>query len=297
MSCRVTFIMILACGLEFSLLAQVVNITDPVLEQAIRSGLSKPSGDITRDDLSNLLVLNLRDRQLDSLILPEGLIGLESLDLSFNQLSSFTLPEDLLNLKSLNLSFNQLTSFILPKGMTSMRTLDLSRNELTSFTLPGDLGNLENLFLGGNELTSFTFLKGLANLSLLSIESNKLPSLTLPVGLDGLIILDLRDNPITTLRVPTGFDLEGLFLLAGFEKADVVFYETKPRLRIRLDIEANEVAIYWESSADISELQSSSDLANWQRVEAVPRNADQELVTKQPIDKNRQFFRLIRLAN
>ena len=233
--------------------AQVVNISEPVLEQAIRSELNKPSGDITRNDLSNITVLNLRASQLASIVLPEGLISLESLDLSFNQLSSFTLPEDLVN--------------------------------------------LDSLFLGGNQLTSFTFLKGLDNLFVLSLDSNQLTSLTLPDGLRSLIILDLRDNPITTLKVPIGFDLEGLFLLLGVEAADVIFYETQPKLRIRLDLETKEIAIYWNSSADTSELESSSDFVGWEKVEVSPEQLNEELLIKLPIDKKRRFFRLWRLGD
>ena len=252
--------------------AQVVNIPDPKVEQAIRAGLKKPTGDITRNDLSSLTNLNLRGNQLASITLPEGLISLESLDLSFNQLSDFTLPE----------------------GMTSMKLLDLNRNRLTSFTLPEDLVNLNSLFLGGNQLTSFTFLKGLDSLSLLSLESNQLTSLTLPEGLRNLIILDLRENPITTLSVPIGFDLEGLFLLLGAEGADVTFYIIRQELRIRLDLETEEIAIYWNSSADTSELESSSDLVGWEKVEVSPEQLGEELLIKLPIDKSRRFFQLRR---
>ena len=246
------FRMILVCGLASSISAQVVNISEPVLEQAIRSELNKPTDDITRNDLSSLTSLNLRDSQLASIKLPDGLISLESLNLSFNQLTSFTLPEDLIN--------------------------------------------LDSLFLGGNQLTSFTFLKGLDSLFVLSLYSNQLTSLTLPDGLRSLLILDLRDNPIATLKVPIGLDLQEGFLF-GFEKSDVIFYETQPKLRIRLDFETNKIAICWNSSADTSELESSSDFVGWEKVEGSPEQMGEELLIELPIDKNPRFFQLRRLGN
>ena len=156
--------------------------------------------------LLNLKQLSLSFNQLSNFVLPEeGLTNLERLDLRQNQLTSLTLPEGLSSLEWLDLSSNQLTSLTLPEGLTNLKTLRLYENQLTSLTLPEGLTSLEYLTLDYNQLTSLTLPEGLTSLEWLDLRQNQLTSLTLPEGLTNLKTLRLSGNPFMEIRLPVGF--------------------------------------------------------------------------------------------
>ena len=176
--------------------AEVVEIPNPKLREAILQQLGKLGGDITVADLASLTELNLSFSQLTSLILPEGLTSLTKLSITGNDnLTSLTLPQGLTSLTTLDLSGNQLTSLTLPEDLTSLTTLSLFENELTSLTLPEDLTSLTMLDLGYNRgLTSLILPEGLTCLGALYLGGNELTSLTLPEGLTCLTTLFLSGN-------------------------------------------------------------------------------------------------------
>jgi Leucine-rich repeat (LRR) protein len=231
--------------------AQVVEIPDASLRDAIRTALGKPTGDISVADMESLTTLDASLSARGGYTAPfiaslEGLQtarNLTSLDLSgggapqggtvANVSTSALSPlAGLTNLTTLFLGGNQLTNLTFLAGLTSLTSLDLSgrylrgggtfANVSTSDLSPlAGLTNLTTLSLGANQLTNLTFLAGLTNLTTLLLGGNQLTNLTALAGLTNLTTLDLYGNQLTNLSFLAGLtrltslDLSGRYSFWG----------------------------------------------------------------------------------
>ena len=130
-------------------------IADPIVEKAIRVGLEKPTGKLTKSDLDKVTRLYLGHQKLAEL--PKGLeklTQLKSLTLHRNELTDVKGLERLTQLKKLYLNHNKLTE--LPKGLeklTQLTYLNLGYNKLTDVKGLEKLTQLEALKLHGEKLT------------------------------------------------------------------------------------------------------------------------------------------------
>ncbi|MDC0325687.1 protein phosphatase 1 regulatory subunit 42 [bacterium] len=215
-----------------SLHSQEVNIPDIGLERVIRIALNKPVGNITQQDMENLIILdassptrgpstpsirslkgleaavNLKSLNLSNPIRGSvqpniaitdwgpllDLPALEVLDLSENELTELILPDGLRNLTELNLYDNELSHFSLPQGMHGLRSLNMRGNRMISFSLTSELDQLSELNLSYCQLTDFSFLAHLKGLKKLNLEGNRLLTSVLPEDLKSLSELNLAGN-------------------------------------------------------------------------------------------------------
>jgi Leucine-rich repeat (LRR) protein len=186
----------LAAGLLFlaptpNCVGQIVAISDPNLEQAIREALNKPSGDLTTEDTQGLTALFAPNR------------GITTLD-GFNTAS---------NLVILDLNYNALSSASLGPGFPRLEHAKFRGNGMTNFTATGPLPSLDHLELSENMLTNVAFLQQTPLMTYLELDYNELASFDPGPGLDGLIWLNLAFNYIQNLdfvaRLP---QLQDLFL-------------------------------------------------------------------------------------
>lgn len=170
---------------------QVIVISDPSLEQAIREALNKPSGDLTTDDMQGLTALYAPNR------------GITTLD-GFNVAS---------NLVLLDLNYNALSSVALGPGFPKLQHAKLRGNGMTNFTATGPLASLYHLELSENQITNVAFLQQTPLMTYLELDYNELSNFDPGPGLDGLIWLNLAFNYIQNLdfvaRLP---QLQDLFL-------------------------------------------------------------------------------------
>ena len=127
-----------------------------VIEAAIRKAAKKPTGELTKEDLEKVMMLDLQDKGLTSVEGLEKLTQLTSLHLSNNHLTDVKGLEKLTQLTKLHLSNNHLTE--LPKGLenlTQLKSLYLLSNQLTDVKGLEKLTQLKGLFLIHNpELTN-----------------------------------------------------------------------------------------------------------------------------------------------
>jgi Leucine-rich repeat (LRR) protein len=216
---------------------EIAHIPDPALLAAVRHALGKPAGDVTLEDMGNLIALeakgvtsieglqaatNLQALNLsgtrtgtggcpyvpavpDDLDLSplRGLSALARLDLHGNALRNIELPDGLSGLTFLDLSCNELQLLTLPADLASLTTLAAINNDLVSVNIPEGVDALEMIYLSGNRLTGLALPAGLGGLTTLSLNGNDLPRLHLPAGLTNLHTLHLSDNPLVeTLTIP-----------------------------------------------------------------------------------------------
>ena len=103
---------------------------DPGLEQAIRDALSKPTGELTADDLASLTALDASYR---------GIVDLEGI-------------QGCVNMESLVLSGNSIVSVGPLSVLTSLWYLDLYGNQIVDVAPLGPLTDILYLYLDGNEI-------------------------------------------------------------------------------------------------------------------------------------------------
>ena len=96
-------------------------IADPIVEKAVREGLKKPKGELTKADLEKVTKLWVQGNQLTDVKGLENLTQLKSLDLWSNQLTDVKGLENLTQLEQLHLGGNKLTSV---KGLEKLTKLE-----------------------------------------------------------------------------------------------------------------------------------------------------------------------------
>ncbi|MCL0106654.1 leucine-rich repeat domain-containing protein [Peptococcaceae bacterium] len=164
----------------------VVTFLDANLEAAIRDALRKPTGDITKVDMAELINLEADRRGITNLSGLEYAVNLTSLQLEDNQITDITPLAGLTNLTKLSLEDNQITDITPLAGLTNMTTLDLTANQITDITPLAGLTNLTRLYLAVNQITDITPLAGVTNLTMLDLEENQITDITPLAGLTNL---------------------------------------------------------------------------------------------------------------
>ena len=199
--------------------AQVVDIPDPNLRQAIRETLQLPvNTPITQQDMlqltelwaasssitnltgleyaTNLDYLNVGDNQISDIRPVAGLINLTGLALWKNQIQDITPIANLTNLQRLALSENTIDNLEPLRGLTQLQVIDLYFNRVKDLAPLANLTNLTELILTRNQVSDLTPLANLIALETLWLESNEITDITPLTRLKNLKRLYLADNPI-----------------------------------------------------------------------------------------------------
>ena len=182
-------------------LAQVVNVPDPNLAEALRGALGlAPNAPITRQDVQRLGGFLAVDTQIRNLTGLEHATQLERLDLRSNQISDLTPLAELTQLEVLILANNQISNISTLAGLTRLRVLALDGNQVSNLAPLARLTQLERLFLVENQVSNLTPLRRLTQLERLDIWNNRISDVSPLAGLTQLKWLDLDDNQISDVR-------------------------------------------------------------------------------------------------
>jgi Leucine-rich repeat (LRR) protein len=132
--------------------ADPANITNPIVEQAIRKELKKPTGELTKADLEQVSLLNLSGNKLTEVPRElEKLTQLDSVWLAGNQLTDVKGLEKLTQLGGVYLMDNQLTSVKGLEKLTQLEILYLQDNpDLTKAQIDELKKALPNCDIGHN---------------------------------------------------------------------------------------------------------------------------------------------------
>ena len=181
--------------------------TSPAQAQYLEITGTTVDGQLYRGHVSpDSIELDLSNKQLTSLTLPDGMIGLETLDLSTNRLVKLTLPKSLNNLKELHLEDNPLNSLAFSEGMPNLKEFHLEDNSpLTSLTFSEISPNIKDLPIS----VHYNGLRERESLEALLVyvypdDRGLLTSIALPDDLSNLEVLDINHTGLTSLNLPEG---------------------------------------------------------------------------------------------
>lgn len=228
-----------------SVSAQVVDIPDPNLREAIREALHLPdeipltqpemfrlkwlnAADRGITDLTGLEhatfleMLNLRSSLVETLIPLENLTTLIHLHLDDNQIRDIKSLENLTNLTHLGLSGNQIMDISPLINLTNLKDIKLIGNQVTDISPLAKLVHLEGLWLNGNQIVDISPLMNLNNLRGMGLSANQIRDLRPLAGLIYLEYLGLNRNPIADISPLANLtNLKTLFLSGGRLISDI----------------------------------------------------------------------------
>ena len=171
--------------------AQVVEIPDPNLEQAIRETLNIPDNNpITQQEMLQLMTLDIRGSSIANLTGLEYAANLEVLYSMNNQITDISPLANLTNLTHLYLGDNALQTIEPLAGLINLRVLDLYNTGVKDITPLANLTALESLVIVRNMIADISPLVGLKNLKRLQIAENPIQDFTPLAQLEG-VELDL----------------------------------------------------------------------------------------------------------
>ena len=214
--------------------AQLANIPDPNLKQAVREALEIPDdSSITQQEMLRLESLSAWDSEITDLTGLEyatflsdlglcknqihdlrplsGLIRLEHLALCVNQIADISPLANLTNLKSLDLGANGRIVNIAPlANLTQLEWMNIGVNMIEDITTLSNLTRLTFLRLDRNQIRDISPLANLTLLEELLLDSNKITDITPLIGLKHLKKLRLANNRIRDFSLLA--ELEGVEL-------------------------------------------------------------------------------------
>jgi len=177
----------------------VVTFADSNLLAAIRSQISKPTGDIMKSDLIDMFDLLADSRGISDLSGIQYCQNLHILNLYDNDISEINLLSNLSSLDQLYLGQNQITALGVLSSLPNLQWLALDYNDIVDITPLTSLGNLSRLNLRNNSIADIAPLvanAGLGNGDEVDLQNNPLSYQSINVH-----IPDLRDRNVTVYWV------------------------------------------------------------------------------------------------
>ena len=207
--CLCAFITLCSWGSVAS--AQIVEIPDPNLRQAIRETLQLPDGvPITEQEMLRLTGFAAEDAGIENITGLEYAHNLRSLFLRSNPIEDFTPLANLTKLRLLHLIGVPLADLTFLKNLTELRELYLAYCRITDITPLANLTKLVLLDLSVNQIVDISPLANLTALTDLRIESNQIVDVSPLANLTQLTNLTLANNAITDFRPLFGLNLQSV---------------------------------------------------------------------------------------
>lgn len=174
----------------------IIKFSDSNFEAAVRDAINKPTGKITREDVSKITELDVSDRNITSLSGIEYFSAVAELDCSWNQLTVLDVSRNS-SLKWLFCHGNHLTALDVSKNI-ALVDLRCSDNQLATLDVSQNT-TLMKLDCSVNNLTALNMAQHPV-LETLICDENQLTQLDVS-GCMALVDFRCRDNKLTALDV------------------------------------------------------------------------------------------------
>jgi Leucine-rich repeat (LRR) protein len=230
---------------------QVIVWKNKNFERAIRNALKKPTSDIYLSDVSQVSVLHLEGKNLDSLEGIEYFTNLTELYCSNNQLRDISSLGKLPKLEVLYLDNNKISDISGLQDLANIKEINLNVNEIIDIHSLAGLSNLRALYLDVNKINDISSLAGLSNLEVLEAYQNDISDIECLKNLTKLNFLVISDNRIS--------DISALKELTDLKE----LYFDRNKIKDISSLEGlTKLETLGMSDNEISEIDSLSDLTN-----------------------------------
>ena len=177
----------------------IVTFPDQNLEAAIRTAISKPSGDIHRLDLMNLTFLEGNGRGIASLTGLEYCTNLEVLFMSYNDISDLQPLAALSKLYALQFVHNQIRSIAPLATLNNLTYIILRSNKVSDLTAFTDLNKLHLVDVSSDSISSIAPM--VANLGFADTDTLVLSGNPLSDAARNFEIPELQARGVTVIYV------------------------------------------------------------------------------------------------
>ena len=202
--------------------AQIIDIPDDNLREAIEKVLSKPSGAvITAQEMLRINLLDVKNAEIEEIVGLENATNLVELNLHNNSISDLTPITDLKKLSRLRLNNNRISDLKPLKDLISLEILDLDGNLISDLTPLKGLFNLIDINLSHNALSDLTPLSDLIRLTHVAITENPLGNLAPLSGLISLRRFSSWGTPIRNLGALSELPKLEIINICGGELTDL----------------------------------------------------------------------------
>ena len=175
----------------------VVTFPDANFETLIRETIGKPTGDIMNTDLTTIIELQGRQREITNISGIEHCTGLEILDLGHNTITDISMLNSLTGLKTLGLYGNSITDINSISNLINLEKLHLTTNNIVDISPVSELTNIWHLSASNNQIEDISSLSNLITLQELYLSYNALNDISSLSSLTNLTMLELGSTQIT----------------------------------------------------------------------------------------------------
>lgn len=219
-----------------------------LLEAAVRRAISKPTGELTKEDLAkaDFTTLEIHSASLPTLQGLEMCTGLTNLDISHNGIVDLNALSGLTRLEYLGAGSNQIQNVGPLSGLTNLTRLHLDNNPLGNLGPLAPLVNLKALLLYSSGIRDIQALQGLTQLMELNLDNNRIEDIRPLEKLVNLAKLNIADNKIVDIS-----PLRGLNELTSLVVGGNPFTDASPLADLR---NLKSLSIGWTRVADVTPL-------------------------------------------
>ena len=198
---KLTLNLLLYIALSSAAFAQIVDIPDLNLRQAVKEALNLPAGEpIAQAHMRQLRKLDVTESQITDLAGLEHATHLSELKIGHNPgLSDLTPIAKLIELNYLDAGRCNIFDITPLGGLKNLTFLQLNDNYINDLTPLTSLTQLTVLRVEGNRITDLTPLTNLTQLTRLKAERNRITDITPLANLTQLTILYLQHNQIADI--------------------------------------------------------------------------------------------------
>ena len=292
--------LVFSCWVPHIASAQVVNVPDPNLAEALRGALRlAPNAPITRQAMqglgglliggsqitnltglehaTQLRVLHLHENRIRDISPLAGLTQLEVLSLRENQISNINPLARLTQLEALSVSNNQVSNLSPLAGLTQLEVLHFSTNKINDISPLIRLTQLRELILNRNQISNVRPLAGLTQLVQLGLWDNQISDISPLAGLTQLEALGLSENRISNLQPLARLtqlkslnlahnQIQNVSPLAGLTQLEQLFLEVNQISDVSPLTRLTRVWELWLNENNIRDVSALAGLANLRRL-------------------------------